>query len=518
MFTTDRVRPAAASLPHASSEVWVIVVAILASSMAFIDATALNVALPKIQLAFSASGVDLLWIVNAYGVVTASLILTASSIGDRYGRRRVFSWGIAIFVASSVGCGMAPSSQWLIASRALQGIGAALMIPSSLALIADVIPAHRRGRAIGTWSACSVIISALGPVLGGMLADAGWWRAIFWINMPLGLAAFILLWRVIPTTQIATHKPLNYPGTLLLVVGLIALNVCLISLTTQPITSFSVMGSGTVAMIAGMAFVANESRSSNPLFPPQLPHDRTFRAAALLTIGFYSALYGMLFLLALNLVQVQRYTATQAGLAQLPIMGLVILLSPLSGRLVDRFGPLWPLAGATVAGSWGFLLLAYPGIADGIGTYKTHFLSPLLLLGIAMGLAAAPLSTIIVNSVSHAHLGIASGINSTLSRLANMLGVAVLGSLAIISFRDALLHRMDLASLSPELTNMLQTESIRMLESRVPGNLPAETSRLVERILRDSFVDAFRLTATTSAVVVCVCGSTACWLLRGEKR
>jgi MFS family permease len=225
----------------------------------------------------------------------------------------------------------------------------------------------------------------------------------------------------------------------------------------------------------------------------------------------------MLFLLALNLVQVQGYTATQAGLAQLPIMGLVIMLSPFSGELVDRFGPRWPLAGATVAGSLGFLLLAYPTITDGIGTYKTHFLPPLLLLGIAMGLAAAPLSTIIVNSVSHAHLGIASGINSTLSRVANMLGVAVLGSLAIVSFRDSMLQRMDRASMSPELIQVLQIESIRMLESRVPDNLPEDTSCVVERILHESFVDAFRRTAVTSAVIVGACGATSCWLLRDAK-
>jgi EmrB/QacA subfamily drug resistance transporter len=493
---------AAETTNQSSNEKWVLVTTVLASAMAFIDATALNVALPAIQSQIDATGTELMWIVNSYAVVTAALILFGGAMGDGFGRKRVFAIGIGLFVTASLGCGLSFNTESLIIARALQGLGAALMIPGSLSLISTTFEPSRRGRAIGIWSACSVVMTALGPIIGGLLADVGLWRAIFFINLPIGvLSLAVLLTKVKVPRRHRESASVDYAGAAFCILGLASLNFGLLEVASRG-WSDVVVSAFVLGVCFLVAFLWNESKSAAPLLPLKLFRNRNFGAACQLTVCFYSGLYGMLFFLALNLIQVQDYRASIAGAAQLPVMLLVILLSPVAGSLVDRYGPRVPLTIGGVMATLGFLLLARPGLTSGSSEYWIHFFPPLLLLGAAMGMSAAPLSTTIMNSVPQSHVGIASGINSTLSRLSSVLGIAVLGPIAILMFRQSLMLQTKSLSLSDEWSSVLRRESWRLADAVPPPGVSPEMTDAVEHAIGLAFVDAFREVSYISAVIV----------------
>lgn len=494
---------AAEKINQSNNEKWVLVTTVLASAMAFIDATALNVALPAIQSQIDATGAELMWIVNSYAVVTAALILFGGALGDGFGRKRVFGIGIGLFVAASLGCGFSFNTESLIIARTLQGLGAALMIPGSLSLISTTFETSRRGRAIGIWSACCVVMTALGPIVGGLLADAGLWRAIFFINLPIGiLALVVLLTKVTVPKRDSRQASLDYTGAVFSMLGLAGLNFGLLELASRGWSDPVVVSAFVLGICFLVAFLWNESRSASPLLPLNLFRNRNFGAACQLTVCFYSGLYGMLFFLALNLIQIQDYRASIAGAAQLPVMLLVILLSPVAGGLVDRYGPRGPLTVGGILATLGFLLLARPGLTSGSLGYWTDFFPPLLLLGMAMGMSAAPLSTTIMNSVPQSHVGIASGINSTLSRLSSVLGIAVLGPIAILTFRQSLMLQSKSFSLSDEWRRVLQRESWRLADAVPPPGMSPEMTDAVEHAIRLAYIDAFRAVSCLSAAIV----------------
>jgi EmrB/QacA subfamily drug resistance transporter len=512
---------------HANDERWVLVAAVLASSMAFIDATALNVALPVIQSEFAASGAELLWIINAYALVTAALILFGGVIGDYLGRVKIFALGIGLFVAASLACGLAPSSEALIAARAIQGLGAALMIPGSLSLIAATFECSRRGRAIGIWSACSVVMTALGPIIGGLLADAGWWRFIFFLNLPIGALALAVLSLKVSAAEVwvtegsTTRTPsgleqTDFVGACLCIVALAALNFGLIELGNRSwsdpllITSFGTFSASL------MAFILNEARCQFPLLPLDLFRNRNFLAASQMALSFYCGLYGMLFFLALNLVQVQGYLASAAGLAQLPVIILVMLFSPVAGYLVDRVGPRVPIACGGVLGVLGFALLARPGVTLGPVDYQTTFLPPLILLGMSMGMSAAPLTTTILNCVPEARLGLASGVNSTLSRLSSVLGLVILGSISLDRFSKSLLQKVDSLDLSEELLANLREQSKGFADTVPPEGLSPAMTEIVQQSIQMAFIDSFRTVSLVSATVLGVSTLIAVMLLQNR--
>lgn len=492
-----------AAVQQSKNEVWILVATVLASGMAFIDATALNVALPAIQSQMDATGADLLWIVNAYAVVTAALLLFGGALGDRFGRVGVFSTGISLFVVASLCCGAARSVPVLVIARAFQGLGAALMIPGSLSLISTVFEPSRRGRAIGIWSACSVVMTALGPIMGGWFADAGFWRAIFWVNLPIGAVSLWVLFRKVSLGHDAKPKgSIDYIGAGLSILALASLNYGLIEMAVRGWSDPTVATAFAVSLVSGFAFIANEARSPCPLLRLGLFRNRNFVAACQLTICFYSGLYGMLFFLALNLIQVQEYSAANAGIAQLPVMLLVIMVSPIAGMLVDRQGPRGPLTVGGILAVLGFLLLARPGLTSGVSAYWRNFLPPLVLLGLAMGLTAAPLSTTIMNSVPKHDVGSASGLNSTLSRLSAVLGIALLGPLAIWTFSRSLMVQTKGFSLSSKMADALQQQSWRLADAMAPAGTSLEVSMAVEQAVRLAYVDAFRAVAYVAAAVV----------------
>ena len=510
---------------HANHERWVIVVAVLASSMAFIDATALNVAMPVIQSEFTASGAELLWIVNAYALVTAALILFGGVIGDRFGRVKVFALGIGLFVAASLACGAAPGSQTLIAARAIQGLGAALMIPGSLSLIAATFEPSRRGRAIGIWTACSVVMTALGPIVGGLLADAGWWRAIFFLNLPIGAMALAVLGIKVSSAELSftkgstvrSHSELeqtDIAGACLGIVALASLNFGLIELGNRRWSDPLVIVALGTCGASLIAFVWNEARCRFPLLPLDLFRSRNFLAASQMTLSFYCGLYGMLFFLALNLVQVQGYLASAAGLAQLPVILMVISFAPVAGYLVDRAGPRVPIACGGVLGVLGFVLLARPGVTSGPDDYWTTFFPPLALLGMAMGMSAAPLTTTILNCVPEAKIGLASGINSTLSRLSSVLGLVILGSISLHRFSRSLLQKVEPLNLGDELLANLKVQSKRLADTVPPDGLSPVMTEVIQQSVRESFVDSFRTVSLVSAAALGVSTLIAVVLLQ----
>jgi EmrB/QacA subfamily drug resistance transporter len=415
-----------------ASHPYVLAATILASAMAFIDGTVVNIALPVIQRDFSAGFTVLQWVVNAYALMLSGLILVGGGLGDRLGRRRVFAIGISVFAVGSLGCAAAPGPGFLIATRALQGLGGALLVPQSLAIISATFPREVRGKAIGLWAGASAITTALGPPLGGFLIDSLGWRWAFWINLPLSAGALWLTLRHVPESRDETATgPLDWIGGSLAVIafGMLTFGLTVLSEDPGPIAWTTL-----VAGIVGIAaFIETEKRVRNPLTPPVLFRDRTFLSANLMTLFLYGALSAMVFLLPFDLIERRGLSATEAGLTFLP-MGLAIgLLSGPLGDLSDRIGT-HPLL---TAGS-GTFALAAAVLAISVPNYWAGILVPVIGLALGMAMVVAPLTTTVMNAVPDSLAGAASGVNNAASRLAGLLAITVCGLVASTVFFAAL--------------------------------------------------------------------------------
>jgi EmrB/QacA subfamily drug resistance transporter len=489
---------------------WILTATILASSMAFIDGTVVNVALGALQREFGATLVGVQWVVEAYALFLASLVLVGGSLGDLYGRRRVFALGIAIFAVASVACGLVHDINELILARVAQGIGAALLVPGSLAIIGASFPENERGRAIGTWSGMSAITGAAGPVIGGWLIEHASWRWAFFLNLPLAAVTLaITFWHVPENRGEKRAGRLDWLGALLITIGLGLIVFALLESPSHGWSGGRVVGGLAAGVIALIFFVVVESRSTGPILPLELFRIRNFTGANLLTFFLYAALGGVMFFLPLNLIQVQVYSAAATGAALLPFILIFSFLSRWAGGLVDRWGPKKPLFVGPLIVGLAFVLLTLPGQG---GSYWTTFFPGMALLGLGMATSVAPLTTVMMTSVGADRAGVASGVNNTVARVAAVLAIAVFGLVMLHAFNSALDRRLDGIGLSREARRQLDNERAKLAALEAPVTLDLSTAVSIKRAIADSFVVGFRWVLTLAAALT-VLSALIAWLV-----
>lgn len=493
---------------------WVLAAAILGSSMAFIDGTVVNVALPAIQHALNATVSDAQWVVESYALFLAALILLGGTLGDFYGRRLVFTSGIFLFAVASAWCGLAPDMRQLIAARALQGVGGALLVPGSLAIISATFPAAERGKAIGTWSGFTGITAAIGPVLGGWLIEHFSWRWVFFINLPLAAAVIAISYLFVPEScgEGGKHK-LDIPGALLITLGLGCLVFGMIQAPGLGWTNPETWGTTTAGLVAIGLFLWREDRTDSPLLPLRLFRSMNFSGANLLTLLLYAALGAVLFFLPFNLIQVQGYTPTQAGAANLPLILILFFLSRWAGGLVAHYGAKLPLVIGPVVAAAGFLLFARPGIG---GSYWTTYFPAMLVLGLGMSGVVAPLTTTVMDSVSEHQAGVASGVNNAVSRVASLLSIAVLGIIAFHVFNSQLQKRLDATNFPEPVKHAVLEQRNRLTQIEAPSELNADQKIALKRSIDESFLAAFRWVMVVSAGLALLSALSAWSMIDGK--
>jgi EmrB/QacA subfamily drug resistance transporter len=507
-----RSRPATASCPPEAGA-WILTAAILGSSMAFIDSTVVNVALPALQSSLGATVIDAQWVVESYGLFLGALILVGGSVGDLLGRRRIFLAGVTVFAAASAWCGLSPSIHQLVIARALQGVGAAFLVPGSLAIISASFDEKERGRAIGTWSGFTAITAALGPVLGGWLIQHASWRWAFFINLPFAAAVIAISLKHVPESRSAAAKQVDWLGAVLVTVGLGGLVYGLIESARLGWIHPLVFGSLIVGAVCLTIFSFVEARVAAPMVPLQLFQSRTFTGANLLTLFLYAAVGIFFFLFPLNLIQVQGYSATATGAAALPTILLLFLLSRWSGGLVARYGPRLPLIVGPLITAVGFVLFAIPAVG---GNYWTTFFPAFLVLGFGMAVSVAPLTTLVMSAVDQDRAGAASGINNAVARVAGLLAIAVLGIVMVSSFSAHLDRSLARLPVPTEVMKNLESNYTKLAAIEMPVGLDPNTSDEITASVNQAFVFGFRLIMLICAGLS-VLGAAQAWLLIGSK-
>ena len=424
---------------------WVIAATSLGSGMVFLDGTVLNVCLPAVQAALGASARDAQWVYGAFALVLAALLLVGGSLGDRFGRRRAFVLGAAIFAVGSVWCALAPGLGQLVAARAAQGAGGALLVPASLAIVGASFEGELRSKAIGVWAALSGMALAAGPLLGGWLVDEVSWRAAFLIAPAMAVAAVPIALRHVPESRDPVAHRQDLAGAVLATIGLAGLVYGLIEASASGFGDPAVLAALVTGALGLSGLVVAERRAKDPMVPPSLFRSRDFDGATLVTLLFYTALTGSLYFLPFLMMQVHGYSALVAGSAFLPFVAISLALGRFSGRIVACFGTRMPIVVASLAIAVGLVLFALPGAKA--GPYWVSFFPAMVVQGFGMALHVIPLTTATLRSVERGRSGLASGVNNAAARVAGLVAVAVLGLFVYGSFSenlDARLEGMDL--------------------------------------------------------------------------
>jgi EmrB/QacA subfamily drug resistance transporter len=493
----------------AKNTTWILAATILGSSLAFIDSTVVNVALPAIQTSLNATVVDVQWVVESYGLFLGALILVGGSFGDLFGRRLVFIGGISIFAVASAGCGFASSIHQLIIARSIQGVGAALLVPGSLAIISTSFDEKNRGQAIGTWSGFTAITTAIGPVLGGWLVGHASWPWVFFINPPLAAAVILISLWFIPESRNSTADRVDWVGAILATTGLGGLVYGFIESVDLGWRNPLVFGGLFLGFGCLTVLVFVEAHVAAPMLPLTLFKSRAFSGANLLTLLLYAAVGIFFFLFPLNLIQVQGYSTTATGVAILPFILLMFVLSRWSGGLVARFGPRGPLIIGPFIVAVGFTFFALPSVG---GSYWKVFFPAIIVLGFGMAVTVAPLTTVVMNSVSQERAGAASGINNAVARVAGVLAIAVLGIVMVKAFSSRLDDSLGRLALSPAILHELHANEVRLAGLQVPDELDPAAKTAIKESIGKSFVFGFRIVLLICAGLSLASAAVA-WLM-----
>lgn len=487
------------SLPcTATARPWILAATILGSSMAFIDSTVVNVAVPALQATFHASVVDVQWVVESYGIFLSALILAGGALGDLFGRRRMFLIGVGVFAAASTACGLASSIHELILARCVQGVGAALMVPGSLAIISASFDQEPRGKAIGTWSGFTAITSAFGPLLGGWLIQYGSWRWAFLLNLPLASAVVAISLRHVPESRGSEFKQVDWLGALLATAGLTGVVTGFLESArvgwSNPLVFANLLG----GLLFLTVFLAIEARAPSPMVPLALFSSRSFLGANIFTLFLYAAVGIFFFLFPMDLIQVEGYSATAAGSAMLPIILLMFLLSRWSGGLVQHYGGRIPLIAGPMVVAAGFAMFAVLPI--GGGSYWKAYFPASLALGLGMAITVAPLTTVAMNSVDQQNAGTASGINNAVARVAGVLAIAVFGGVMVKVFDSHLEWKLTNLRLPPNMVQEIRARGVELAGLEPPHGLDANAVVAIRGAIFGSFVSGFRV------VLLCCAG------------
>jgi EmrB/QacA subfamily drug resistance transporter len=488
---------------------WILAATILASGMAFIDSTVVNIALPAIQTSLHATIVGVQWVVESYGLLLAALVLVGGSLGDLLGRRRMFLVGVVVFAAASIACGLSSNIPQLVIARCVQGVGAAFLVPGSLSIISSAFDEQNRGRAIGTWSAFTAISTAAGPVLGGWLIEHGSWRWAFFINIPVAAAVILIsLWRV-PESRNVSAGPVDWSGALVATIGLGGVVYGFVESTSLGWDHPLVFGSLIAGIACLLVFVFVETRVNSPIVPPALFASRSFTGANLLTLFLYAAVGIFFFLFPLNLIQVQGYSTTATGAASLPFILLVFFLSRWSGGLVRRYGSKVPLVVGPLIAAAGFVLFAVPSVQAG---YWESFFPAFLVLGLGMAISVAPLTTVVMSAVDQNLAGTASGINNAVARVASVLSIAILGVVMVSAFTSSLDRALQRQALPPGILVYIQSSAHKLAGLDLPSGLDSNTIAAIRESIAHAFVSGFRIEMIICAVLS-FASAAAAWLL-----
>jgi EmrB/QacA subfamily drug resistance transporter len=487
---------------------WVLTATILGSSMAFIDSTVVNVALPALQSGLHATVIDVQWVIESYGLFLSALILVGGAMGDSFGRRAVFLWGVVAFAVASAGCGLSSSITVLVGWRSVQGVAAAFLVPGSLSIIASSFDETSRGKAIGTWAGFTTMTTALGPVLGGWLIEHASWHWIFFINIPIAAVVLVIsLWHV-PESRSSDSASLDWLGAAMATLGLIGLvygflESAIFGWTNVRVVGSLILGAGSLGLFLGV-----EKKAAKPMVPLNLFKSMSFSGANLLTLFLYAALGIFFFVIPLNLIQVQKYSATVTGAATLPMILLMFLLSRWSGGLITRYGARIPLVvGPLIAGA-GFALFAGPNVR---AHYWTAFFPGFVVLGLGMALTVAPLTTVVMSSVDQERAGAASGINNAVARVAGVLAVAVLGAVMVTAFDHSLRVSLAQLNLDGNITHSLESNAARLGGLDAPSGVDPHTAAAIRSSVAQAFVFAFRLITLICAGLAAASAAVAWW-------
>lgn len=475
-----------------STETWILIATILGSSMAFIDSTAMNVVLPVFQLELNAKISQVQWVIEAYALMLASLLLLGGALGDHFGIKKIFMIGVVIFSLSSLWCGLSPDINQLIIARAFQGVGSALLVPGSLAIITSCFKQEKRGKAIGTWAALTALMTALGPLLGGWLSEYFSWRWVFYINIPISIMVLYTLLKHVPETKNGDHKSkLDIFGGILITLALSGIVFGLVESSNHGFTNPFIIPSIIIGILFSILFILYEKKVDNPLVPLEMFKSRVFTGGNIVTFFLYSAFSGATFFVPFNLIQLQGYSPTKAGAAFIPLLIILFLLSRWSGSIVDRYGAKKPLVIGPLITAVGYILISTMDLS--ISNYWRGLFPAMLVLGLGMSATIAPLTTAVMNAANVKYSGLASGINNSVGRISGVLSIAILGLFMFTIFNHNIKRDIKTLDLPEHITISLEQETTKLAAMSIPNELDGNVELRVKGIVRNAYLASFNI-------------------------